>query len=418
MALVFALLLLLVLVTAAPRESCFGSSLHSLKYIYTSISDPSQELAHFVVLGYMDDQVFAHYDSHNQTFQPRVPWVKKVEKEHPNYWYNYSTLLHKNEKEFKEDLGNLMIGYNHSKGLHTWQRMVSCKLQAGSSKGGLWQYGYNGMTFIAFDKKTLTWESSVPQAQVTRRKWNAFPGLEQYIISYLEGECIAWLKKFLCYRKETLRTEPPEVTVSSKTEVEDGMETHICRVHGFYPREIDASWRRDGEEWLQDTFRGSVAPNADGTFHTWLSIQIDPEERDRYRCHLEHDGLPEPLDVALEEPKSTGISIGYIILYVVAGLVLLGMIGFGIYVFFKRRQNAAQRTRPGQEGFFSLIAGCFRHGDPQGETSRTRNPQEGSEEGSNNSDQGSTEIMLQSSCSTNGHSQHKERGEKMSTSAL
>ncbi|XP_026549674.1 class I histocompatibility antigen, F10 alpha chain-like [Notechis scutatus] len=113
------------------------------------------------------------------------------------------------------------------------------------------------------------------------------------------------------------------------------METHICRVHGFYPREIDAFWTRDGEVWLQDTLHKSVAPNADGTYHYWLSIRIDPKERGRYRCHVEHDGLQEPLDLALEEPKS---NLGIIIGCVVAALVLVGVIA-GILVFFKRRQD-------------------------------------------------------------------------------
>ncbi|XP_026550030.1 HLA class I histocompatibility antigen, alpha chain F-like [Notechis scutatus] len=84
------------------------------------------------------------------------------------------------------------------------------------------------------------------------------------------------------------------------------METHICWVHGFYPREIDAFWTRDGEVWLQDTLHKSVAPNADGTYHYWLSIRIDPKERGRYRCHVEHDGLLEPLDLALEGERLQG----------------------------------------------------------------------------------------------------------------
>ncbi|KAG8148218.1 hypothetical protein E2320_022398, partial [Naja naja] len=103
-----------------------------------------------------------------------------------------------------------------------------------------------------------------------------------------------------------ISADPPVVTVSSRTEVEDGMETHICRVDGFYPREIDASWMRDGEVWLKKTFHGSVAPNADGTYHYWLSVRIDPKERGRYRCHVEHDGLQEPLDVAIKGERLQG----------------------------------------------------------------------------------------------------------------
>ncbi|KAM3844392.1 class I histocompatibility antigen, F10 alpha chain-like isoform 1-T2 [Vipera latastei] len=419
MALRSAPLLLLVLVAVALRDSCFGSSPHSLKYFFSSISEPSQGQPHFVSVGYVDDQVFVHYDSHSRRMEPRVSWMEKVGKEDPRYWDKETQRERGNEDLFRENLEILRTRYNQSEGVHTLQVMYGCELYKDGTKEGFDQFGYNGRTFLAFDKETLTWVALSPQAQITQRKWDAIPGSNRRYKAYLEEECIEWLEKYLSYKQEMPQTtEPPEVTMSRKREVKDGMETHVCRLDGFYPREIDAFWMRDGEVWLQDTFRGSVAPNADGTFHFWLSIRIDPQERGRYRCHVEHDSLQKPLDVALEEPKSTGISIGYIILYVVAGLVLLGMIGFGIYVFFKRRQNAAQRTRPGQEGFFSLIAGCFRHGDPQGETSRTRNPQEGSEEGSNNSDQGSTEIMLQSSCSTNGHSQHKERGEKMSTSAL
>ncbi|ETE57689.1 Major histocompatibility complex class I-related protein, partial [Ophiophagus hannah] len=133
--------------------------------------------------------------------------------------------------------------------------------------------------------------------------------------------------------------EPPVVTVTRRTEVEDGMETHICRQHGFYPREIDASWTRDGEIWLQDTFHGSVVPNMDGTYHYWLSVQIDPKERDRYRCHVEHDGLQEPLDVALKEPKS---NLGIIISCIVAALVLVSVIA-GILVFFSKYRFFSRR---------------------------------------------------------------------------
>ncbi|KAK9405450.1 H-2 class I histocompatibility antigen Q9 alpha chain-like [Crotalus adamanteus] len=215
-------------------------------------------------------------------------------------------------------------------GLHTWQRVYGCELQGEESKGGFDQFGYDGRIFLSFDKETLTWVAPVPQAQISQRKWDAVPGLNQGQKSYLEEICIEWLERYLSYGKETLlRTELPVMTLSRKIEVEDGMETHVCRLDGFYPREIEASWTRDGEVWLQDTLRGSVAPNADGSFHSWLSIQIDPKERGRYRCHVEHDSLQKPLDVALEEPKS---SLGIIIGCVVAGLVLLGVI-VGIWFF-------------------------------------------------------------------------------------
>ncbi|KAK9405447.1 H-2 class I histocompatibility antigen Q9 alpha chain-like [Crotalus adamanteus] len=322
-----------------------GASLHSLKNFYSSIWDPSQGQPHFVALGYVDGQVFVHYDSNSRREQPRVSWIKKVEKEDPQYWDTQTQILRNNEDSFRQSLENLRLRYNQSEGLHTWQLMYGCELQADGRKGGSWQYGYEGRTFITFDKDTLTWVAPIPQAQITQRKWDAIPGLNERQKAYLEKECIEWLEKYLSYGKETLlRTEPPVVTMSSKPE--DGMETHICRLDGFYPREIEASWTRDREVWLPDTLHGSVAPNADGTFHTTLSIQIDPKERGRYRCHVEHNGLQEPLDVALEEPKS---SLGIIIGCVVAGLALLGVIVVGIW-FFKRRQDDYKKAATSEEG--------------------------------------------------------------------
>ncbi|KAL7986522.1 hypothetical protein Chor_011688 [Crotalus horridus] len=131
--------------------------------------------------------------------------------------------------------------------------------------------------------------------------------------------------------------------MSSKTEVVDGMETHVCRLDGFYPREIEASWTRDGEVWLQDTLRGSVAPNADGTFHAWLSIQIDPRERGRYHCHVEHDGLQEPLDVALKE-----LNLGLIIGCIVAGLVsVCTIVGILAFIYIPRSEEGSSSSSQG-----------------------------------------------------------------------
>ncbi|XP_032065641.1 H-2 class I histocompatibility antigen, Q9 alpha chain-like isoform X3 [Thamnophis elegans] len=334
---------LLLLVTVALPQSCFGASSHSLKYFSTSISDPSQgEQPHFVAVGYVDDQIFVHYDSHSQRMKPRVSWMEKVGKEDPKYWDRNTQNVHDDEEWFRVSLGNLRIRYNQSEGLHTLQGMYGCELCKDGAKDGFFQYGYEGKTFITFDKETLIWVAPDPQAQITKRKWDAIPGKNERDKSYLEEICIEWLKKYLSYGKETLqRTETPMVTVSSRTEVEDGMETHICRVDGFYPREIDASWKRDGEEWLEETFHGSVVPNADGTYHYWLSIQIDPKERSHYRCHVEHDGLQEPLDLELKEPTNSKSNLGLIIGCVVAALVLVCAIA-GILVFtyylLKRRQ--------------------------------------------------------------------------------
>ncbi|XP_044300023.1 HLA class II histocompatibility antigen, DM beta chain-like [Varanus komodoensis] len=98
--------------------------------------------------------------------------------------------------------------------------------------------------------------------------------------------------------------EPPKMKLTRKAG-QDDTETLPCWAHGFYPREIDMAWTRDGEVWLPDTFRGVLAPNSDGTYHAWVGIRIDPAERGRFRCRVGHDALPEPLNLAWEEPGGT-----------------------------------------------------------------------------------------------------------------
>ncbi|KAK9405444.1 H-2 class I histocompatibility antigen Q9 alpha chain-like [Crotalus adamanteus] len=356
-----------------------------MKYFFYSISEPSQDLPHFVSLGYVDGQIFVHYDSNSRRREPRVSWMKKVGKEDPQYWDRNTQREHESEEAFRESLQTLRLRYNQSKGLHTWQWMYGCELQADGRKGGFMQYGYEGRTFLTFDKDTLTWVAPQPQAEITQRKWDNV-ARNNYFKFYLEEICIEWLEKYLSYGKETLlRTEPPEVTMSSKTEVEDEMETHVCCLHGFYPREIDASWTRDGEVWLPDTFHGTVTPNADGTFHATLSIRIDPKERGRYRCHVEHDSLQEPLDMALKEPKS---SLGIIIGCVVAGLVLLGVIVVGIYVFFKRRDDYKKAATSDSGSIRSRLA------SDSGSSGSSQASDSGSSGSSQVSDTGSSDPIL------------------------
>ncbi|XP_015283981.1 PREDICTED: class I histocompatibility antigen, F10 alpha chain-like, partial [Gekko japonicus] len=186
--------------------------------------------------------------------------------------------------------------------LRTWQYMYGCKVTEDARRVGYEQFAYNGEDYISFDKETLTWTAAAVPAQVTKREWDADVAHSRFLKTYMEEECVEWLQKFVGYGKESLlRREPPVVTVGRKASY-DGLETLMCRAHGFHPKEIDATWTKDGEVWEQETFRGGVIPNSDGTYHTWLSIKIHPEDRDRYRCHVEHDSLPEPLDLAWKEP--------------------------------------------------------------------------------------------------------------------
>ncbi|XP_062978983.1 H-2 class I histocompatibility antigen, Q9 alpha chain-like isoform X2 [Elgaria multicarinata webbii] len=332
-----ALLLLLLLAAGALPGGCSGSSSsHSLRYFYTGVSEPGQGLPQFIIVGYVDEQLFVQYDSNTQRARPRTPWMETVGEEDPSYWDRNSQIAQNDEQVFRVDLRNVPKYYNQSGGFHTLQYMYGCELRGDGSVRGYDQYAYDGRDYISFNMETLTWTAADSAAQVTKRKLENVQEA-QHFKSYLEKDCTDWLQKYLDYGKGTLlKTERPVVKVTSQAE-HDGTETLVCQAHGFYPKAIETTWRRDGEVMDHATFRRDVAPNSDGTYHAWLSIKVDPTDRDRYRCRVEHDSLLEPLDFAWEEPGAS--NLGLIVGCVVGATVALLVAGIvGIY-FYKKRQD-------------------------------------------------------------------------------
>ncbi|XP_044304092.1 patr class I histocompatibility antigen, B-2 alpha chain-like [Varanus komodoensis] len=216
--------------------------------------------------------------------------------------------------------------------------MYGCELRSDGSKGGYDQYGYDGKDYISLDKETLTWTAADAKAQITKRKWEKDLAFAQGMKAYLEKICIEWLQRYLEYGKETLQQRRAQPTLRvTRGAAPDGRETLLCRADGFYPKEMEIAWTRDGEVWTQDTFRGLVTPNADGTYHTWISAKIDPQERDRYRCSVGHDSLPDLVEVAWEEPEASVPPLGLVVGLVVGGLVLLAALIGGIFLYRKRQ---------------------------------------------------------------------------------
>uniref|UniRef100_A0A8C6VEK0 Ig-like domain-containing protein n=1 Tax=Naja naja TaxID=35670 RepID=A0A8C6VEK0_NAJNA len=264
-----------------------GSLSHSLCYFYLHLPEPSQGLPQSFLGGYLDDQPIARLDSLTGKMEPLVPWMEEKEKEKENFltlkWI------------FRADLEKLSKLRHQSEGLHTWQAVWGCELREDGSKGGFLHYGYDGMDFISFNKETLRWVAAQPQAQKVKEKWEEDPWWSEKMKNLLENNCNLWLQRYLSYQNKTVqRTEPPVGKVNSKV-VNDRLEILICQAFGFHPKEIQATWTRDGEPCVYETLHKNVAPNSDGTYYVQLTIDIDPKERDHFRCHLEHEGLQEPL---------------------------------------------------------------------------------------------------------------------------
>nr|ARA68496.1 MHC class I antigen [Egretta eulophotes] len=279
-----------------------ASGLHSLRYFHVAVSEPSPGVPQFVIVGYVDGNPFVRYDSETGKVEPQAGWVRGAVD------LPYLERSIQEVKHIDHMCLHILRGrYNQSRGAHTLQRMVGCDLLEDNSTKGYMQKGYDGRDFIAFDMDTMTFTAADAAAQITKRKWEVDGTEAERWKLYLKDTCIEWLRKYVSYGRAVLeRKERPVVRVSGKEA--HGTLTLSCHAYGFYPRPIRVSWLKDGEVRDQETERGGIVPNSDGTCYTWASIEARPEEKDKYRCRVEHASLGEP-GLFVWEPESNLLTI-------------------------------------------------------------------------------------------------------------
>ncbi|XP_037587977.1 saoe class I histocompatibility antigen, A alpha chain isoform X3 [Cebus imitator] len=319
-------LLLLLSGALALTETWAGS--HSMRCFYTSVSRPGRGEPRFISVGYVDDTQFVRFDSDAAIprAEPRALWM---EQEGPEYWDRNTRNLKDTAQTDRVSLRTALSYYNQSEdGSHTIQRMCGCDLGPdGRLLRGYEQYAYDGKDYIALNEDLRSWTAADTAAQITQRKWEAASWAEE-MRAYLEGRCIEWLHRYLENGKETLqRAESPKTHVTHHP-ISDHEATLRCWALGFYPAEITLTWQRDGEDQTQDMELVETRPAGDGNFQKWAAVLVPSGEEQRYTCHVQHEGLPQPLTLRWEPPSQPTIPI----VGIVAGLVVLGAVVTGAVV--------------------------------------------------------------------------------------
>nr|AJZ74030.1 MHC class I antigen [Cercocebus atys] len=328
-------LLLLLSGVLALTETWAGS--HSMRYFSTAVSRPGRREPWYLEVGYVDDTQFVWFDSDAESprMEPRAPWV---EQEGPEYWEEQTRRAKARAQTDRGNLRTALRYYNQSEGgSHTLQWMSGCDLGPdGRLLRGYHQLAYDGKDYIALNGDLRSWTAADMAARFTQRKWEAAREAEQQR-AYLEGECLEWLRRYLENGKEMLqRADPPKTHVTHHP-VSDHEATLRCWALGFYPAEITLTWQRDGEDQTQDTELVETRPGGDGTFQKWGAVVVPSGEEQRYTCHVQHEGLPEPLTLRWEPSSQSTIPI----VGIVAGLAVLAVVtGAVVAVMMWRRKSS------------------------------------------------------------------------------
>nr|AAB97322.1 MHC class I antigen [Triakis scyllium] len=303
---------------------------HSLRYFYTSMT-PISGLPEFVAVGYVDELVIDEYNSDTQRDVPRQRWM--AESEGPDYWERNTQILRGSEQTGKAAIQILSERTNQSGGIHMYQRMYGCELREDGSTGGFLQYGWDAKDFVSFDKEQSVWVTPVQWGEITKKKWDGTPGLNQQWKGYLEGICIEWLKKYLRYGERQLRPAAPTV---SFTRLGDSKKLS-CVATGFYPQSIELKLHRDQAAAIVP-YSSGVRPNHDGTYQMEKQTDFEPSDPAKFSCEVDHAGLSQKL-VVFYEPKAD--SMLPVIGIVIAVLVLVALAVVGVVLY---RKKAGQKT--------------------------------------------------------------------------
>nr|AAL59854.1 non-classical MHC class I antigen [Ginglymostoma cirratum] len=279
---------------------CGGASAasHSLRYFYTWTT-PLSGIPEFVTVGYVDEKLFDCYDSEIQRDIPRQRWME--ENLGADYWERQTQIARGWESVGKTNIKTALERTNKTGGIHTIQLMVGCELRDDGSTGAFYQYGWDNIDFISFDKDRMVWVTSVSWGEITKNKWDQDAAFNQQTKGYLEGICIEWLKKYLQYGERELRPVKPSVMFTS---VRDNKQLS-CVATGFYPHSIEVNLFRDGAK-INEAGSTGVRPNHDGSYQVHRWMEFDPNSQAKYTCVVDHDGLGQSL-VVFYEPKTSSM---------------------------------------------------------------------------------------------------------------
>uniref|UniRef100_H3AH48 Ig-like domain-containing protein n=2 Tax=Latimeria chalumnae TaxID=7897 RepID=H3AH48_LATCH len=324
---------------------------------YVTFTEGIDGHLNMVAVDMVDDVQTAYYDNTIRRYVLKHPWMEELGRvEDPDSWARKATeFLLSNEQRHKGVIDRLKKETDHSSGVFIYQQMYGCELNDDETTTMFRISSFQGEDFASFDRDRKLYTPATGKAQIMNKVCQATKAWTNYLSEGWKLECIEWLKKHLLYGKETLeRKVAPEVRVYDRPDLERNLIALTCMATGFYPRDVDMTWVRDGETQMDNAHTDGILPNEDETYQIRKTIEIDLEDEHSYTCWVDHSSLEKQLSVTwgryhrdpivsvLNITPSSDFKVGIIVAVGVLALILiLVLIVIGFVKWKKEKKPGA-----------------------------------------------------------------------------
>ncbi|XP_066578035.1 major histocompatibility complex class I-related gene protein-like [Amia ocellicauda] len=324
------LLVLLWCIEAADAGS------HSLCFLHT-LNSQRTSFAEFTAVGMVNDLHVEYYDSDLKKIVSRQDWSVASDTQAEMDMRLAATV--DSYHSIRTRIRNIMPRFNHTEGVHTYQRQACCELDDDGTTSVWVRDAYDGQDFMSYSSESHSWTAAVPQSITEKLHLEA---TKLGLIHFYRPACINILKKYLQYGKNSImRKVYPRVRVIRKPSVAQG-ETHVtCLVTGFYPRTVEVTLLRDGHPVPGEKVTGGeVLPNGDGTYQLRKTLTVDQDEQwlHKYSCQVNHTSLDNKMVIDCELEPGPDLTI--IIPVVVILLAVLVLLVAGVVLWWRRARNS------------------------------------------------------------------------------
>ncbi|NP_001088936.1 uncharacterized protein LOC496312 precursor [Xenopus laevis] len=308
---------------------CAGS--HTLQYHIALVATPTPGVPQSTITAYLDGLEYGRYDSNTRRARFLTPSLSSLT-EHLEMQTKYAQGFEVIQKHKMEFLMGYLNKTNDKREFHVYQRKFACELHEDGTVSGYEEIAYDGKEVMMFDKVRVVYVPATQEVLTMTQQWNRHYDHAKINKIYMENECIQHMKLYLPYISVYLeRKVQPKVKISSSES--DGERILHCWAYGFYPRDVEVKWIKNGRDEIYSEEATQILPNPDGTYQIRVSVEVTPEEGTTYSCHVDHSSLEKTLVVPFE---FNNISTIYILIAVVAALFLVP-VSLGIFVCRKRR---------------------------------------------------------------------------------